>query len=126
MKKESKTKEKTDLGSKKTKVENKPSITVPKESCNDKKCPFHGNLKTRGMIFFGDVIKTDLHKTATVEFKRQLFIPKYERKETRFSRIKSHNPSCINAKMSDKVKIMETRPLSKTKNFVILEVMGKA
>ncbi|MBI4154584.1 30S ribosomal protein S17 [Candidatus Woesearchaeota archaeon] len=98
---------------------------VPKESCNDKKCPFHGNLKTRGMIFFGDVIKTDLHKTATVEFKRQFFIQKYERKEVRFSKIKSHNPSCINAKIGDKVKIMETRPLSKTKNFVILGVMEK-
>ena len=36
-----------------------------------------------------------------------------------------HNPDCIDAKEGNLVKIMECRPLSKTKNFVIVEVLGK-
>ena len=119
-----------EIKGKKTKTDNlgKEKIEIdkegPKTSCNDRKCPFHGNIKARGMVFVGDVIRADLHRTATIEFKRQVFLPKYERKEVRFSRIKSHNPQCINAKVGDKVRIMETRPLSKTKNFVIMGVMG--
>ncbi len=100
-------------------------ISPPKEKCNDKKCPFHGALKLRGMTFIGNIIKTDLHRTATIEFERQFFIQKYERKEVRFSRLKAHNPSCIGAKIGELVKIVETRPLSKTKNFVIVEVIRK-
>jgi UDP-N-acetylmuramoyl-L-alanyl-D-glutamate--2,6-diaminopimelate ligase len=86
---------------------------------------FHGEIKTRGMSFIGDIIKADLHRTATIDFKREFFLPKYERKERRFSKIKAHNPACINAKIGDNVKIKETRPLSKTKNFVIVEVFKK-
>ena len=37
------------------------------------------------------------------------------------SRITAHNPPCIDAKTGDKVKIAECRPLSKTKNFVVVE-----
>jgi len=122
MKENSKKATKKDLSSNQNNAFN---ISPPKETCKDKKCPFHGSLKLRGMIFTGNIIKTDLHRTATIEFERQFFIPKYERKEVRFSRIKAHNPSCISAKIGELVKIVETRPLSKTKNFVIVEVIRK-
>jgi len=39
------------------------------------------------------------------------------------SRVAAHNPVCINAKIGDKVRIAECRPISKTKAFVIIEVM---
>ena len=32
-----------------------------------------------------------------------------------------HNPTCIGAGVGDRVKIMECRPLSKTKHFCIIE-----
>jgi small subunit ribosomal protein S17 len=100
-------------------------LTPPKQSCNDKKCPFHGNIKTRGRIFTGKVISKDLSNTATVVWTRKHFIPKYERSETRRTKIRVHNPPCINAKVNDMVKIIETRPLSKTKHFVIVECIKK-
>ena len=37
------------------------------------------------------------------------------------TRLHAHNPSCIDAKEGDTVKIMECRPLSKTKKFVVIE-----
>lgn len=96
-------------------------IELPKQSCNDAHCPFHSGLKVRGRIFSGVIIKKDTHKTATVEWPRLFFLQKYERFEKRRSRIRVHNPPCINAAIGDKVTIMECRPISKTKKFVILE-----
>lgn len=96
-------------------------INPPKESCNDKKCPFHGTIKVRGRVFTGEVIAKDLNKTATIMWGRSKKIPKYERSEARKTKIRAHNPPCINANVKDIVKIIETRPLSKTKHFVIIE-----
>src|SRR3989338_689086 len=96
-----------------------------KEECNDKKCPFHGSLKCRGRTFTGTVISAKMQKTVTVEWEWKHFIKKYERYEKRRSRVKAHNPLCKKAIEGDIVKIMECRHLSKTKNFVIVEIIGK-
>lgn len=83
--------------------------------------PFFSNLSLRGRIFIAKVISANSAKTAKVEFTRLYPIPKYERFEKRRTRLQVHNPESINAKAGDKVKIMECRPISKTKNFVIIE-----
>lgn len=107
----------------------KPVKPVAKEvkqetvECKDRFCPIHGNLKVRGRVFEGKVIKAIMMKTVTVEWPRIFYMSKYERFEKRRSKVKAHNPQCINAKVGDTVKIAECRPLSKTKNFVILEVV---
>ncbi|MBU0628317.1 MAG: 30S ribosomal protein S17 [Nanoarchaeota archaeon] len=94
-------------------------------SCNDPNCPFHGSLKCRGKIFTGTISSTKMQKTATVEFERQAVIPKYERYEKRRTKIKAHNPECLGAREGDIVRISECRPLSKTKNFVVIENLGR-
>ena len=99
-------------------------VNAPKSECKDKKCPFHGNLKCRGRIFTGTVISTKMQRGANVEWDRKHFIQKYERYEKRRTRVKAHNPECINAKEGDIVKISECRPISKTKNFAIIENLG--
>ncbi len=96
----------------------------PKQKCNDIKCPFHGKLIVRGRQFVGTVISTKMKKTAVIEFARLHFLKKYERYEKRRTMLKVHNPECINAKEGDIVGIMECRPLSKTKNFVIIQKIG--
>ena len=98
-------------------------LAKPKVDCKDRHCPFHGTLKVRGRTFTGEVIKSGMHKTVTVEWPRLFFIPKYERFEKKRTRVKAHNPECMKAKKGDKVKIMESRPISKTKNFVVIEVI---
>lgn len=99
----------------------KNQVKIETLGCNDRHCPFHGSISIRGRSFKGKIIKNDLHKTVTIEFPRQFYLTKYERYEKRRSRIKAHNPQCINAQIGDVVKIMETRPISKTKNFVVIE-----
>lgn len=93
--------------------------------CNDKKCPFHGGLKVRTRKLAGIVVKTDTHRSATVEFERTVFYPKFERYLKKYTKLHVHNPTCISAKAGDKVVIRECRPLSKTKNFVIVEKIGE-
>jgi len=101
------------------------SITPPKKECSDDKCPFHGRLGVRGRIFTGFVTSDKMARTVTVVWPRRLYVSKYERYEKKKSKIKAHNPECINAKKGDVVRIAETRPLSKTKHFVVIEVVGK-
>ena len=99
-------------------------LESPKSICNDTNCPFHGNLTVRGRQFTGTIVSAKMRKTAVVEFGRLHFLNKYERYEKRRTKLKVHNPECINAKEGDVVKIMECRPLSKTKNFVVLQKLG--
>jgi len=99
-------------------------VPEPKERCEDPNCPFHGTLRVRGQILEGIVTSNKAERTITVERSFYKFIRKYERYEKRKSKIKAHKPDCIRVNAGDAVKIAECRPLSKTKQFVIIEVKG--
>ncbi|MBI2654674.1 30S ribosomal protein S17 [Candidatus Woesearchaeota archaeon] len=100
------------------------AVELPKGRCNDVKCPFHGALSVRGRQFIGTVVSTKMRKTAVVEFERLYFLKKYGRYEKRRTKLKVHNPECIDAKDGDIVNVVECRPLSKTKNFVAVQNLG--
>jgi len=93
----------------------------PKKTCDDRNCPFHGELPVRGRVLEGVVVSAKMNKTVIVQRNYMHYIPKYKRYERRGSRIPSHNPPCINAKEGDRVKIAECRPISKTVSFVVIE-----
>ncbi|MBN2454624.1 30S ribosomal protein S17 [Candidatus Woesearchaeota archaeon] len=89
--------------------------------CKDERCPFHGKLKIHGRAFTVKVTSVKMRRTATVELERRHYIKKYSRYERRITRLKAHNPDCIAAAEGDTVKVVECRPISKTKKFVIIE-----
>jgi len=95
-------------------------VKAPEKECDDPKCPWHGHLKVRGVIIKGKVVSTAMQRTVVVERERLHYVPKYERYEKRTSRYKAHLPPCIEVKKGDEVIIMECRPLSKTKHFVVV------
>ena len=99
-------------------------VKKPTKDCADKNCPFHGSITVRGKALTGTVTSDKMSKTVTVGWTRKVFVPKYERYEKRRSKIKAHNPDCINAKKGDLVKLVETKPLAKTKHFVVVEIIG--
>jgi len=101
-------------------IETAKPTKVPKDV--DPKDPFFGEVKVRGRVFSGTVTSAKMQKTVTVEWPRRKFNKKYERFEMRRTRVKAHNPESINAREGDIVTIAETRPLSKTKTFVVIEV----
>jgi len=94
--------------------------------CTDNKCAIHGSVKVRGNVFTGVVVSAKPMNTVTIERYFTRKIAKYERFAKEKSKIYAHNPSCINAKEHDIVVVGETRRLSKTKAFVVLEKKGKA
>jgi len=100
-------------------------VPEPKERCEDPNCPFHGALPVRGQVLEGIVTSNKAERTITVERSFYKFIRKYERYEKRKSKIRAHKPDCVQVDIGDAVKIAECRPLSKTKQFVVIEVKGE-
>jgi len=94
------------------------------KTCKDKNCPIHGQIKTRGKTFKGIVVSDKAQKSALVEWGRIKKIQKYERYEKLKTKIQVHNPECIKAKTGNFVEIKECRPLSKTKKFVITQILN--
>jgi small subunit ribosomal protein S17 len=100
------------------------NVTEPEEACSDQNCPFHGSLSVRGQLLEGTVASTDMEKTVVVEREYDVRVPKYDRYMKRRSRIPAHAPPCLGLEEGDTVRIAETRPLSKTKSHVVVEVLG--
>jgi len=82
-------------------------------------------FSVRGAVLTGLVVSAKAPKTVTVERIITKYVPKYERYKKTKSKVKAHNPESINAKEGDMVVIGETRKISKTKNFVVLEILKK-
>lgn len=97
------------------------NVKAPTESCNDNNCPFHGILPIRGQIIAGVVSSVKMQDSIRVKREYMRYVPKYERYEKRTSTYSAHCPPCIKAKVGDKVRIAECRPLSKTISFVTIE-----
>ncbi len=103
-------------------VETPPEPDDP-DSYDYEKCPFYGDLPVRGQILEGIVASADMEKTVVVEREYDVFVPKYDRYMKRRSRIPAHVPGVLDhVSVGDRVKIAETRPLSKTKSHVLVEV----
>ncbi len=98
-------------------------MKAPEKECDDPNCPFHGSLRVRGQILEGTVVSDKSHQTVIVEKENTRYDKKYERSERRLSRYPAYNPKCVGASVDDRVRIMECRPISKTKSFVVIEVV---
>lgn len=98
-------------------------IEPPEETCNDKHCPFHGEISVRGRIDQGKVVRFKASRTAVVEKEYLVFIKKYQRYERRSSKYHVHVPPCIKVKENDIVVFGETRPITKTVSSVALKVL---
>jgi len=82
-------------------------------------------ISQRGNIFTGKVVSDKMDKTVIVLRELTQFIQKYERYKKVKSKIAAHNPPEINARIGDIVKIAETRRLSKTKSFIVTEIVKR-
>ena len=101
-------------------------VRAPKTACDDAHCPFHGHLTLRGQVLEGTVVSVAMQRTAVVERTRLHFVPKFERYEKRRRRYLAHAPPCLNVPVGHRVRIAETRPLSKLVSFCIVEDLGEA
>jgi small subunit ribosomal protein S17 len=100
-------------------------VRAPKSRCDDRHCPFHGRLPVRGQVLEGTVVSTSMQRTAVVERTLLHLLPKYERYEKRRRRYLAHAPPCLGVLVGHRVRIAETRPLSKLVAFCIVEDLGE-
>ena len=73
----------------------------------------------------GLVVSDKMQKTVVVQIDRRVPHPVYGKMVTRTKRVKAHDEENA-AKPGDTVRIMETRPLSKTKRWRLVEIIAKA
>jgi small subunit ribosomal protein S17 len=101
------------------------SFEKPRKTCDDRNCPFHGTLSTRGRVMEGVVVSAKMDKTVVVRRDYLKYMPKFKRYERRHGHIPAHSPPCLNVEEGNRVKIVECRPLSKTVSFVVVEKVGE-
>ena len=78
--------------------------------------------RTSHKVFTGVVVSTKMDKTITVSvdtYKKDRIYGKRVKKSTKFHVHDENNT----AKIGDTVKFMETRPLSKTVSYILVEVV---
>jgi small subunit ribosomal protein S17 len=80
-----------------------------------------GARKTR----LGVVVSDKMEKTVVVAIERRYAHPLYGKMVTRTRRLKAHSED-NSAKTGDRVRIMETRPLSKDKRWRVVEIVERA
>ncbi len=99
-------------------------VKSPKKPCDDRNCPFHGQLSVRRKFLDGRVVSAKMTKTVTVERDYLHYLKKYTRYEKRRSKIMAHSPPCMEVREGDRVRIAECRPLSKEVAFVVVEKLS--
>ncbi|OGT46716.1 MAG: 30S ribosomal protein S17 [Gammaproteobacteria bacterium RIFCSPHIGHO2_12_FULL_41_20] len=81
--------------------------------------------KKSARTVIGKVVSNKMDKTLVVQVEHKVRHPVYNKYVRRFSKMYAHdeqNTGCI----GDKVLIQESRPLSKTKHWVLVQVLEKA
>jgi small subunit ribosomal protein S17 len=79
-----------------------------------------GNRKER----VGEVISNRMTKTIIVRVERRFPHPKFKKVVTGYKKLYAHDEKA-EAKIGDRVRIEETRPLSKTKRWRLVEVVAR-
>ena len=76
-------------------------------------------------VYRGTVVSDKMDKTITVKVETKKTHPLYGKRVKYSKKFKAHDEN-NEARIGDKVVIMETRPLSATKRFRLLEVVEEA
>jgi len=81
--------------------------------------------KLKGRILQGVVVSNKMKNTIVVKVERRVTHPVYGKVVTRTTKVHAHdaNDQC---KEGDIVLVQETRPISKTKSWVLLNILEQA
>jgi small subunit ribosomal protein S17 len=84
-----------------------------------------GNERNLRAVRIGQVVSDKMDKTVVVQISRRFPHPLYKRIITRSTKLVAHDEENT-CKVGDVVKLMATRPLSKTKRWRVAEVLERA
>ncbi len=75
--------------------------------------------------YTGKVVSNKMDKTVVVAITRQFQHPVYKKTVRKVAKFKAHDEK-NECQVGDNVKIIETRPVSKGKRWLVLEILKKA
>ena len=81
------------------------------------------NTEANGRTMIGKVVSDKMQKTIVVVVERTVKHPKYGKIMRRRTRLHAHDENQV-CKIGNTVRIRETRPLSKMKSWVLVEVIA--
>jgi len=81
--------------------------------------------RNRRKVRVGTVVSNAMNKSIVVRIDRQILHPLYKKTVKSSSKLYAHDEK-NEANVGDLVRLMETRPLSKTKRWRLLEIVEKA
>ncbi len=76
----------------------------------------------RKKVMEGVVVSDKMQKTVVVKVERRLLHPLYKKTVKKYKKFKVHDPK-EEAKVGDRVLIIESRPYSKEKHFCLFKVV---
>lgn len=74
--------------------------------------------------WFGNVVSDKMEKTVIVAVDRFVRHPVYHKVLRRVTKLKAHDEQDV-CKVGDRVKLIQTRPISKTKHWRVVQVMER-
>jgi len=80
--------------------------------------------RARRKVRTGVVVSDKMEKTVVVQMTRQFAHPLYGKRIQKTKRVSAHNER--GARTGDTVRIAETRPLSKTKCWRVVDIVSRA
>lgn len=83
--------------------------------------PARGQRKAR----VGEVVSNKMHKTIVVRVERRFPHPRFKKIVTAYKKFYAHDEQ-NQAQVGDRVRIVECRPLSKTKRWRLVEILERA
>jgi small subunit ribosomal protein S17 len=95
-------------------------VTEPAEQQTDEQAPARGRRKVRE----GIVLSDKMQKTVVVAVEDRVKHPLYGKVLRRTSKLKAHDEK--ECGVGDRVLLMETRPLSATKRWRVVEILERA
>jgi small subunit ribosomal protein S17 len=84
-----------------------------------------GRERARRKVRTGVVVSDKMDKTVVVRIDRQVRHPLYGKTVRRSSKLAAHDES-NDARAGDTVRVVETRPLSKSKRWRVVEIVERA
>ncbi len=83
------------------------------------------NMLKKRKEYVGQVVSDKMDKTVVVAIDRMVQDPRYKKFLKRTSKLKAHDEK-NEAHVGDRVKLIETRPLSREKRWMVIEVLERA
>ena len=98
-----------------------PSATRPATAADEP----HAQARGRRKVRVGVVVSDKMDKTVLVRIDRRVRHPLYKKTVAKASKLAAHDES-NDARVGDLVRVVETRPLSKSKRWRVVEIVERA